>query len=306
MDSDLGIDSIKRVEILSAIRERLPDAPVIGPEHLGTLRTLGDIAAHLGSVEQRTVEQHIVSPVTNNQSPATALSADGYSVMEILLSVVSEKTGYPVEMLEPEMAMDSDLGIDSIKRVEILSAIRERLPDAPVIGPEHLGTLRTLGDIAAHLGSVEQRTVEQHIVSPVTSNQSPATALSADGYSVMEILLSVVSDKTGYPVEMLEPEMAMDSDLGIDSIKRVEILSAIRERLPDAPVIGPEHLGTLRTLGDIAAHLGAASGSASGSESATAGGAATEPLLTTSPFTLHSSPGPSSHRPERRRAGLSQ
>ena len=72
---------------------------------------------------------------------------------ETLLAVVSEKTGYPVEMLELEMGMDSDLGIDSIKRVEILSAIQERLPGAPVIGPEHLGTLRTLGEIAAHLGS---------------------------------------------------------------------------------------------------------------------------------------------------------
>ena len=299
MDSDLGIDSIKRVEILSAIRERLPDAPVIGPEHLGTLRTLGDIAAHLGSVEQRTVEPHIVSPVTSHQSPATALSADGCSVMEILLSVVSDKTGYPVEMLEPEMAMDSDLGIDSIKRVEILSAIRERCPYAPVIGPEHLGTLRTIADIAAHLGSVEP-----HIVSPITSHQSPATALSADGYSVMEVLLSVVSDKTGYPVEMLEPEMAMDSDLGIDSIKRVEILSAIRERLPNAPVIGPEHLGALRTLGDIAAHLRSSLRISFRFRIRNRRRRRDGTTPHRSPFTLHSSPCPSSHRSERRRAGL--
>lgn len=66
--------------------------------------------------------------------------------------MVSEKTGYPVEMLEMEMGLDSDLGIDSIKRVEILSTIQERLPGAPLIGPEHLGTLKTLGEIARHLG----------------------------------------------------------------------------------------------------------------------------------------------------------
>ncbi|MGE5754550.1 MAG: beta-ketoacyl synthase N-terminal-like domain-containing protein, partial [Planctomycetaceae bacterium] len=50
-----------------------------------------------------------------------------------LLDVVAEKTGYPAEMLEPDMQLDADLGIDSIKRVEILSALQERLPDAPVI-----------------------------------------------------------------------------------------------------------------------------------------------------------------------------
>jgi NAD(P)-dependent dehydrogenase (short-subunit alcohol dehydrogenase family)/acyl carrier protein len=79
--------------------------------------------------------------------------ADSSNITETLLAVVSEKTGYPVEMLEMEMGLDSDLGIDSIKRVEILSALQERLPGSPVIGPEHLGTLHTLGEIARHLGA---------------------------------------------------------------------------------------------------------------------------------------------------------
>ena len=241
MDADLGIDSIKRVEILSAIQERLPGAPVIGPEHLGTLRTLGDIAGYLGAGAP-------LSAPAPQAVTASLSSAGNIQVAETLLAVVSEKTGYPVEMLEMEMGMDADLGIDSIKRVEILSAIQERLPGAPVIGPEHLGTLRTLGDIAGYLGAVAS----------VAAPGSMATAPAAAG-NVAETLLAVVSEKTGYPVEMLEMEMGMDADLGIDSIKRVEILSAIQERLPGTPVIGPEHLGTLRTLGDIAGYLGAGS-----------------------------------------------
>ena len=75
------------------------------------------------------------------------------SVRAILLEVVSEKTGYPAEMLEPGMQLDADLGIDSIKRVEILSALQEQLPDAPVIKPEHLGTLQTLADIVEFLAA---------------------------------------------------------------------------------------------------------------------------------------------------------
>ncbi len=76
-------------------------------------------------------------------------------VEAVLLEVISEKTGYPTEMLELDMALDADLGIDSIKRVEILSALQERLPDAPVIEPEHLGTLRTLRQIAGFLRQTE-------------------------------------------------------------------------------------------------------------------------------------------------------
>jgi acyl carrier protein len=44
------------------------------------------------------------------------------------LNIVSEKTGYPSEMLELDMDMEADLGIDSIKRVEILGAMRNVYP----------------------------------------------------------------------------------------------------------------------------------------------------------------------------------
>src|SRR5439155_22896899 len=72
-------------------------------------------------------------------------------VQRILLDVVAQKTGYPVEMLDPNMGLDADLGIDSIKRVEILAAIQERLPEAPAVKPEHLGTLNTLRQIVEFL-----------------------------------------------------------------------------------------------------------------------------------------------------------
>jgi malonyl CoA-acyl carrier protein transacylase/NADP-dependent 3-hydroxy acid dehydrogenase YdfG len=245
LDADLGIDSIKRVEILSALQERLPGAPVIGPEQLGSLHTLGEIARFLGAGTAAAATTPVAA-VTDN-------------VTETLLAVVSEKTGYPVEMLEPEMELDADLGIDSIKRVEILSALQERLPGAPVIGPEQLGSLHTLGEIARYLGAGSVATTASKAS---TSATAPTSTASASGNVVTETLLAVVSEKTGYPVEMLEPDMALDADLGIDSIKRVEILSALQERLPSAPVIGPEQLGTLHTLGDISSYLSAGSAAA--------------------------------------------
>ena len=58
-------------------------------------------------------------------------------------------------------------------------------------------------------------------------------------------------------MEMLELDMQLDADLGIDSIKRVEIFSALQDRLPEAPAVKPEHLGTLRTLHQIADFLAA-------------------------------------------------
>ncbi|MCP4108159.1 MAG: SDR family NAD(P)-dependent oxidoreductase [Desulfobacteraceae bacterium] len=161
-----------------------------------------------------------------------------------LLNVVSELTGYPVEMLSPDMDIEADLGIDSIKRVEILSAMEEKMPGLPPVSPEIMGTLKTLGQIAEYLGeSTEQQ--------PTANSQQPTA-----NNQVSSQLLDVVSELTGYPVEMLSPDMDIEADLGIDSIKRVEILSAMEEKMPGLPPVSPEIMGTLKTLGQIAEYLG--------------------------------------------------
>ncbi len=77
----------------------------------------------------------------------------------------------------------------------------------------------------------------------------PASTVGAD--SIATSLLSIVSDKMGYPVEMLDLEMDLEADLGIDSIKRVEILGALEDAHPELGEIEPEALTELRTLASI-------------------------------------------------------
>ncbi len=57
---------------------------------------------------------------------------------------------------------------------------------------------------------------------------------------IAAVLVEIVADKTGYPADMLELDMRLDTDLGIDSIKRVEIFSALQDRLPESRPAGPE------------------------------------------------------------------
>ena len=155
----------------------------------------------------------VVPPAASPPTPVVPVPRVSVAVTSnvtvVLLEVVSEKTGYPVEMLELEMGLDSDLGIDSIKRVEILSALQERLPAAPVIGPEQMGNLRTLGDIAEFLGAGVAK----------AENRSDVSDESDTSDKITNTLLPIVSDKNGYTVEMLQLEMSPDSNLGIDAIK---------------------------------------------------------------------------------------
>ncbi|WP_372405427.1 SDR family oxidoreductase [Streptomyces luteireticuli] len=83
---------------------------------------------------------------------------DATRLEETLLAVVAERTGYPADMLDLDMELEAELGIDSIKRVEILSVLRQRAGELPDIqgDPMELASLRTLRQVVERLrGAVE-------------------------------------------------------------------------------------------------------------------------------------------------------
>ncbi|MFO7496342.1 MAG: beta-ketoacyl synthase N-terminal-like domain-containing protein, partial [Desulfobacterales bacterium] len=201
-------------------------APTPGP-HLNASPTAAALNAPAAS-----------QPAAPAPGPAADLEAH-------LLAVVSELTGYPAEMLALEMDIEADLGIDSIKRVEILSALEERLPELPPVAPETMGSLRSLGQIVAHLAPAG-RTAPAATALDASAASQPAAPAPGPAADLEAHLLAVVSELIGYPAEMLALEMDIGADLGIDSIKRVEILSALEERLPELPPVAPETMGSLR------------------------------------------------------------
>ena len=277
MESDLGIDSIKRVEILGSVQDQVPQLPEVPGDELAEMRTLGEIVEHLqsklgtpsSSAPQTAPAQSEVQDTPVSTSVSGNSAADVTSVM---LAIVSEKTGYPQEMLELSMDMEADLGIDSIKRVEIMWALQEQYQNLPQIGANDIAELRTVGQIIEHVKTILPAVGEVAIPELDLVENSASTATSADssgngngsaaadlGSAPGEIapaLLSIIGEKTGYPVEMLELSMDMEADLGIDSIKRVEIMWSLQEQLPHLPQVSGSEIGELRTLKEIVDHLG--------------------------------------------------
>jgi acyl carrier protein len=166
------------------------------------------------------------------------------SVASILIDVVAEKTGYPLDVLDLDMALDADLGIDSIKRVEILSALQDRLPELPALKQQELGSFRSLRAIVEHVSHDPVAVC----VARGTTGVGPAISFTD---RIARTLAETVAEKTGYSVEALDLDLRLDVDLGIDSIKRVEIFSAIQDRLPESPPIAPDGIGKLRTLREV-------------------------------------------------------
>ena len=287
VESDLGIDSVKRVEILGTVQKLLPHMPEVGLEQMAELRTLADIAGLISTASHGTQPSNDAQPVSVVSAPAAngSGSSDGSatpvngSVVDAdraqatLLDVVAEKTGYPREMLNVDLDVESDLGIDSVKRVEILGTVQKLLPHMPEVGLEQMAELRTLADIAGLISTASHGTQPSNDAQPVSVVSAPAAngSGSSDGSatpvngSVVDAdraqatLLDVVAEKTGYPREMLNVDLDVESDLGIDSVKRVEILGTVQKLLPHMPEVGLEQMAELRTLADIAGLISTAS-----------------------------------------------
>ncbi|UJA06827.1 type I polyketide synthase [Streptomyces collinus] len=98
----------------TAARPSSPPEGPEGPEGPETAETTGaaGTAAH----------------ATEAAAPPRAGAAEPRpSVEQVVLEIIGERTGYPVDMIEPDLDLEADLSIDSIKRAEIAGELARRL-----------------------------------------------------------------------------------------------------------------------------------------------------------------------------------
>jgi len=149
-------------------------------------------------------------------------------------------------MLDLELDLEADLGVDTVKQAELFAAVREHygIPRSEDLRLADYNTLQKVIDFAASggkaAGSVAGSTqpipatpVETPIsepAAPAPNEQVEAAASQAfDEEAVKAFVLGLVSEKTGYPAEMLDLDLDLEADLGIDTVKQAELFAAVRE-----------------------------------------------------------------------------
>ncbi|WP_347807235.1 SDR family NAD(P)-dependent oxidoreductase [Pseudomonas sp. CAU 1711] len=134
-------------------------------------------------------------------APAPAAQMDGGKIKDILLSIVEERTGYPSDMVGLEQNLEADLGIDSIKRVEIVGALLQTLPPAygSALG-EARSQLNTRATLADMLKMLEGLDVGEAAIPFESAEASPKTEPVAASHSPRHIVV---------PEEEAIPEQAL-------------------------------------------------------------------------------------------------
>jgi acyl transferase domain-containing protein/NAD(P)H-dependent flavin oxidoreductase YrpB (nitropropane dioxygenase family) len=123
-------------------------------------------------------------PHEHDAAPAKAL--DRASITSRLLETVRDRTGYPLETLGLDLDMEADLGIDSIKRVEILGKMRDEFPVLKGLSDsaeamDALARARTLGVIVDRMTSLAEQANGRSESETRISPGSPARQAHSNG-----------------------------------------------------------------------------------------------------------------------------
>jgi len=259
IEADLGIDTVKQATILATLGERFGQSE--GEFRISAYPTIGHIVSLFAGSASAPVAQKAPTAVSPEIVAPTSSSShsDHGSVQKAVLEVVSEITGYPPEMLEPDMEIEADLGVDTVKQATILAMLGERFGQAD--GEFRISAYPTIGHLIKLFAGASATSAPVAVASVATPaptisvpsvpepRQVPAPKTANTSRSVLAEILDVVSQITGYPPEMLEPDMEIEADLGVDTVKQATILATLGERFGQAD--GEFRISAYPTIGHL-------------------------------------------------------
>ena len=239
----------------------MPPAPIASALDLNGSAPTAHVAAPAPSVPAQPVAPAAPAPAAVVAPEPAATEVADADLKALLLVIVSDKTGYPPEMLTMQMELEADLGIDSIKRVEILSAMQDEVPGLPDVDMAVMSELITLGQIVDYMEDQISASQEAPAADPAVSLLSAAapTAASAQRPAPSRSALRTVdAPATG----MITPgltngKIAVTDDGAGVGAALAELLVAggvdaeVVATVPDTGIAGVIFLGGLRNFTSV-------------------------------------------------------
>ena len=166
--------------------------------------------------------------------PATAAESveaepvEATGILNRIKAIIAEQTGYAADMLEDGLDLEADLGIDTVKQVEIFAKISATfgfsVPDDLKL--RDLNTIARLGDYIAVKTGKSAKDSALPIKEDIKQSQ-PALKNTERPSNAIVLIKEVIAEQTGYAADMLEDGLDLEADLGIDTVKQVEIFAKV-------------------------------------------------------------------------------
>ncbi len=255
MEADLGIDTVKQATVFSMLADRfsleLPEGQ--GLSHYTTIGQIVELVLNNGSLSKLPVFEEVKN-IASSCNCENENKASVHNHEEEILKLISEITLYPVEMLEEGMEMEADLGIDTVKQATIFSILNDRYK-FDVEGTENISKYRTIGALIDLVNQKSNLIQHAHVddrveIKAEKSDDLKERPIANKGGSVKDGVLEVISEITQYPVEMLEEDMELEADLGVDTIKQATILSelVVKFNIDASANLNPSEFKTIKSI----------------------------------------------------------
>jgi len=205
------------------------------------------------------VEQPVQQPQPEVE-PTTATDVDLATIETTMLDLVSEKTGYPKDMLDLDADMEADLGIDSIKRIEILGSFQqefaEQFPvDQQEMDVEEIASQRTMRQLMAYLNDHLSGNSDTDVSSKVASATQEAAISGSDtgkGVRNFPLVGELIRSEADKEMTFLR-KVDVEEDLYLEDHSFGRYISAYDASLRPLPVV-PMTVA-LETMAEAAAVL---------------------------------------------------
>jgi malonyl CoA-acyl carrier protein transacylase len=183
-----------------------------------------------------------VTPSGVGPAPAAAATPPRDTLFRDLASMYAAALEYPEEVFTEQVALEAELGIDSVKQTELLARVAEvyRLPPRP---PEfRLADYDTMGRVVDFVHTA----LSAAAAAPAPACAAPIVEAPARGSAPDTVigrrdlfgeLAAMYAAALEYPVEVFTEQVELEAELGIDSVKQTELLARAADTygLPPRP-----------------------------------------------------------------------
>ena len=249
LEADLGIDTVKQVEVFGKISNHfnLPVPEDLKLRELNTIARLADYIA--GATRGSETGSAGAVPVAEESN-----KADSSVVLSTIRDIIALQTGYTEDMLAADLDLEADLGIDTVKQVEVFGKISNHF-NLPVPEDLKLRELNTIARLADYIAGATRGSETGSAEAATVAGESN----KADSSVILSTIRDIIALQTGYTEDMLAADLDLEADLGIDTVKQVEVFGKISNHF-NLPVPEDLKLRELNTIARLADYIGNTAG----------------------------------------------
>ena len=198
------------------------------------------------------------------------------TVFRDVVSMYAAALEYPEEVFSEKVELEAELGIDSVKQTELLARVAD-VYQLPARSPEfRLADYPTMGSVVDFVMAATSRlrsAATAGAAAPAYVETRPAVAAATPTVSRAELfgeLTAMYAAALEYPVEVFTEDVALEAELGIDSVKQTELFARAAATFglpPRSPELRLADYGTMGKVVDfIHQSVGALRGASAGSK----------------------------------------